>query len=158
MLTSRDPEHTGLGGLLCPPILLGQVLHLLATPPSSVTPPTPQLVQRIPEASLNFQKVPPGSLSSQDLDQNMNDCREEPLANKTRPRNREEAGTPPTHSADWDGQVVGVLREQAFWGGTGHRADAWSSQVIFDNLMLNPVSQLSHAIRENTEHLAEKMK
>lgn len=33
-----------------------------------------------------------------------------------------------------------------------------SFQVIFDNLMLNPVSQLSHAIRENTEHLAEKMK
>nr|XP_048287388.1 centrosomal protein of 170 kDa protein B isoform X3 [Myodes glareolus] len=31
-------------------------------------------------------------------------------------------------------------------------------EVIFDNLMLNPVSQLSHAIRENTEHLAEKMK
>nr|KAF6483645.1 hypothetical protein HJG63_002688 [Rousettus aegyptiacus] len=50
----------------------------------------------------------------------MNDCREDPLTNKTRPRNREE--------------------------------------VIFDNLMLNPVSQLSHAIRENTEHLAEKMK
>ncbi|XP_071601504.1 centrosomal protein of 170 kDa protein B isoform X5 [Heliangelus exortis] len=31
-------------------------------------------------------------------------------------------------------------------------------EVIFDNLMLNPVSQLSHAIRENTENLAEKMK
>lgn len=31
-------------------------------------------------------------------------------------------------------------------------------QVIFDNLMLNPVSQLSHTIRENTENLAEKMK
>lgn len=50
----------------------------------------------------------------------MNDRCEDPLANKMRPRNREE--------------------------------------VIFDNLMLNPVSQLSHAIRENTEHLAEKMK
>lgn len=33
-----------------------------------------------------------------------------------------------------------------------------SPQVICDNLMLNPVSQLSQAIRENTEHLAEKMK
>ncbi|KAL7992711.1 hypothetical protein Chor_016967 [Crotalus horridus] len=31
-------------------------------------------------------------------------------------------------------------------------------EVIFDNLMLNPVSQLSHTIRENTENLAEKMK
>lgn len=31
-------------------------------------------------------------------------------------------------------------------------------QVILDNLMLNPVSQLSQAIRENTEQLAEKMK
>ncbi|MEQ2234081.1 hypothetical protein ILYODFUR_028275, partial [Ilyodon furcidens] len=30
--------------------------------------------------------------------------------------------------------------------------------VILDNLMLNPVSQLSQAIRENTEQLAEKMK
>lgn len=54
--------------------------------------------------------------------------------------------------------MVGVLREQALSGTPGHRADAWSLQVIFDNLMLNPVSQLSHAIRENTEHLAEKMK
>uniref|UniRef100_A0A803YBX7 Centrosomal protein 170B n=1 Tax=Meleagris gallopavo TaxID=9103 RepID=A0A803YBX7_MELGA len=35
---------------------------------------------------------------------------------------------------------------------------AYPSQVIFDNLMLNPVSQLSHTIRENTENLAEKMK
>lgn len=56
-------------------------------------------MQCIPEASLNFQKVPPGSLSTRDLDQNMNDCREDPLTNKTRPRNREEAGTPPAPSA-----------------------------------------------------------
>uniref|UniRef100_A0A4W5R6Q3 Centrosomal protein 170B n=1 Tax=Hucho hucho TaxID=62062 RepID=A0A4W5R6Q3_9TELE len=34
----------------------------------------------------------------------------------------------------------------------------FSLQVILDNLMLNPVSQLSQAIRENTEQLAEKMK
>lgn len=53
-----------------------------------------QLVQRIPEASLNFQKVPPGSLGPRDLDQNMNDRCEDALANKTRPRNREEAGAP----------------------------------------------------------------
>ncbi|XP_044232267.1 centrosomal protein of 170 kDa protein B isoform X2 [Thunnus albacares] len=31
-------------------------------------------------------------------------------------------------------------------------------EVILDNLMLNPVSQLSQAIRENTEQLADKMK
>lgn len=31
-------------------------------------------------------------------------------------------------------------------------------QVLVDNLMLNPVSQLSQAIRENTEQLAQKMK
>ncbi|OXB75671.1 UNVERIFIED_CONTAM: hypothetical protein H355_015365 [Colinus virginianus] len=36
--------------------------------------------------------------------------------------------------------------------------NCYTSQVIFDNLMLNPVSQLSHTIRENTENLAEKMK
>uniref|UniRef100_A0A8D2CQU8 Centrosomal protein 170B n=1 Tax=Sciurus vulgaris TaxID=55149 RepID=A0A8D2CQU8_SCIVU len=88
--------------------------------PASTISAHEELVQRIPEASLNFQKVPPGSLSSRDFDQNMNTNREDALANRTRPRNREE--------------------------------------VIFDNLMLNPVSQLSHAIRENTEHLAEKMK
>ncbi|XP_058596455.1 centrosomal protein of 170 kDa protein B isoform X2 [Neofelis nebulosa] len=88
--------------------------------PASTISAREELVQRIPEASLNFQKVPPGPLSSRDLDQNMNDRCEDPLANKMRPWNREE--------------------------------------VIFDNLMLNPVSQLSHAIRENTEHLAEKMK
>ncbi|CAO2587533.1 Centrosomal protein of 170 kDa protein B [Lemmus lemmus] len=88
--------------------------------PASTISAREELVQRIPEASLNFQKVPPGSMNSYNLDQNMNDSREDALANKTRPRNREE--------------------------------------VIFDNLMLNPVSQLSHAIRENTEHLAEKMK
>uniref|UniRef100_A0A8D0GVE9 Centrosomal protein 170B n=1 Tax=Sphenodon punctatus TaxID=8508 RepID=A0A8D0GVE9_SPHPU len=79
-----------------------------------------RLVQHIPEASLNYQKVPPGSMEFSDFDQNMNDSREEDLQRKTRTRNREE--------------------------------------VIFDNLMLNPVSQLSHTIRENTENLAEKMK
>lgn len=120
-------------------------------------PPPPQLVQHIPEASLNFQKVPPGSLNSQDLDQNMNDRREDPLANKTRPRNREEAGTPPTPQLTWAGG--GGAEGAGLSGGTpGHRADARFSQLIFDNLMLNPVSQLSHAIRENTEHLTEKMK
>uniref|UniRef100_A0A8C2ST52 Centrosomal protein 170B n=1 Tax=Coturnix japonica TaxID=93934 RepID=A0A8C2ST52_COTJA len=79
-----------------------------------------QLVQHIPEASLNYQKVPPGSVELKNFDQNMNDNREDDLSKKTRIRNREE--------------------------------------VIFDNLMLNPVSQLSHTIRENTENLAEKMK
>ncbi|XP_032917758.1 centrosomal protein of 170 kDa protein B isoform X3 [Catharus ustulatus] len=79
-----------------------------------------QLVQHIPEASLNYQKVPPGSVELKDFDQNMNDNREEEPSRKPRTRNREE--------------------------------------VIFDNLMLNPVSQLSHTIRENTENLAEKMK
>lgn len=95
-------------------------LSSVPSTPASTISAREELVQRIPEASLNFQKVPPGSLNSRDLDQNMNDRREDTLANKTRPRNREE--------------------------------------VIFDNLMLNPVSQLSQAIRENTEHLAEKMK
>ncbi|XP_072618594.1 centrosomal protein of 170 kDa protein B isoform X1 [Vulpes vulpes] len=95
-------------------------LSNMPSTPASTISAREELVQRIPEASLNFQKVPPGSLSSRDVDQNMNDRCEDPLASKMRPRSREE--------------------------------------VIFDNLMLNPVSQLSHAIRENTEHLAEKMK
>uniref|UniRef100_A0A3P9PDS5 Centrosomal protein 170B n=1 Tax=Poecilia reticulata TaxID=8081 RepID=A0A3P9PDS5_POERE len=96
-----------------------------ATSPSSL-PNTPgstisareELVHRIPEASLNFQKVPPGSAAILDLDANMNEA--EPTSLQRRPWNREE--------------------------------------VILDNLMLNPVSQLSQAIRENTEQLAEKMK
>ncbi|XP_066854539.1 centrosomal protein of 170 kDa protein B isoform X9 [Anser cygnoides] len=88
--------------------------------PASTISAREELVQHIPEASLNYQKVPPGSVELKDFDQNMNDNREEDPSKKTRTRNREE--------------------------------------VIFDNLMLNPVSQLSHAIRENTENLAEKMK
>uniref|UniRef100_A0A2D4FL58 CEP170 C-terminal domain-containing protein n=1 Tax=Micrurus corallinus TaxID=54390 RepID=A0A2D4FL58_MICCO len=88
--------------------------------PASTISAREELVQHIPEASLNFQKVPPGSLGFRDFDQNMNDSREEDITKRTRIRNREE--------------------------------------VIFDNLMLNPVSQLSHTIRENTENLAEKMK
>ncbi|NXM47789.1 C170B protein, partial [Gymnorhina tibicen] len=89
--------------------------------PASTISAREELVQHIPEASLNYQKVPPGSVELKDFDQNMNDNREEDPSRKTRTRNREEA-------------------------------------VIFDNLMLNPVSQLSHTIRENTENLAEKMK
>ncbi|XP_048856479.1 centrosomal protein of 170 kDa protein B-like isoform X1 [Brienomyrus brachyistius] len=74
-----------------------------------------QLIQHIPEASLNYQKVPPGAVGVRDPDPNMNE-----EDSKRRLWNREE--------------------------------------VILDNLMLNPVSQLSLAIRENTEQLAEKMK
>eukprot|EP00076_Gallus_gallus_P022132 XP_015143356.1 centrosomal protein of 170 kDa protein B isoform X13 [Gallus gallus] len=88
--------------------------------PASTISAREELVQHIPEASLNYQKVPPGSVELKSFDQNMNDNREDDLSKKTRTRNREE--------------------------------------VIFDNLMLNPVSQLSHTIRENTENLAEKMK
>ncbi|NWH34024.1 C170B protein, partial [Chloropsis hardwickii] len=89
--------------------------------PASTISAREELVQHIPEASLNYQKVPPGSVELKDFDQNMNDNREEDPSRKTRTRNQPET-------------------------------------VIFDNLMLNPVSQLSHAIRENTENLAEKMK
>ncbi|KAM4014400.1 centrosomal protein of 170 kDa protein B isoform 2-T2 [Anomaloglossus baeobatrachus] len=86
---------------------------------TSQRPYPSQLVHHIPEASLNYQKVPPGSIGLKDFDQNMNDNRDDdPI--RRRARNREE--------------------------------------VIFDNLMLNPVSQLSHTICTNTEVLTEKMK
>ncbi|XP_062484094.1 centrosomal protein of 170 kDa protein B isoform X9 [Pezoporus occidentalis] len=100
----------------------GPITSLSSMPntPASTISAREELVQHIPEASLNYQKVPPGSVELKDFDQNMNDNREEDPSRKTRTRNREE--------------------------------------VIFDNLMLNPVSQLSHTIRENTENLAEKMK
>uniref|UniRef100_A0A8C9RSW8 Centrosomal protein 170B n=2 Tax=Scleropages formosus TaxID=113540 RepID=A0A8C9RSW8_SCLFO len=87
------------------------------TYPSSRAACSSQLVQHIPEAGLNYQKVPPGSSGVRELDQNVND--QDP-SSKRRAWNREE--------------------------------------VIFDNLMLNPVSQLSQVIRENTEQLTEKMK
>lgn len=95
----------------------------------------------------------------------MNDRCEDPFAGKTRPRSREEAGTPtPRPSESWPGRVLmgpswpGAAVHPGAGPSGGRCADTRSSQVIFDNLMLNPVSQLSHAIRENTEHLAEKMK
>ncbi|NXX90349.1 C170B protein, partial [Centropus bengalensis] len=94
--------------------------------PASTISAREELVQHIPEASLNYQKVPPGSVELKDFDQNMNDNREEDPSRKTRTRN--------------------LLQSPLIL------------QVIFDNLMLNPVSQLSHTIRENTENLAEKMK
>lgn len=112
---TADGDPMGSSGLARSPSLG----NMPSTPASTISA-REELVQRIPEASLNFQKVPPGALTSRDLDQNMNNSHEDAFGNKTRPRNREE--------------------------------------VIFDNLMLNPVSQLSHAIRENTEHLTEKMK
>ncbi|XP_059212058.1 centrosomal protein of 170 kDa protein B [Centropristis striata] len=90
----------------------------LPNTPASTMSAREELVQHIPEASLNYQKVPPGSAVVSDLDANMNEP--EPGSKHRRPWNREE--------------------------------------VILDNLMLNPVSQLSQAIRENTEQLAEKMK
>uniref|UniRef100_A0A3B4UUX5 Centrosomal protein 170B n=1 Tax=Seriola dumerili TaxID=41447 RepID=A0A3B4UUX5_SERDU len=90
----------------------------LPNTPASTISAREELVQHIPEASLNYQKVPPGSAAVSDLDANMNEP--EPGSKQRRPWNREE-------------------------------------QVILDNLMLNPVSQLSQAIRENTEQLAEKM-
>ncbi|XP_074069342.1 centrosomal protein of 170 kDa protein B isoform X2 [Macrotis lagotis] len=98
----------------------GTSLSSVPSTPASTISAREELVQHIPEASLNFQKVPPGAMGLKDFDQNMNDNRDDNFAWRTRPRNREE--------------------------------------VIFDNLMLNPVSQLSHTIRENTENLAEKMK
>ncbi|NXC45862.1 C170B protein, partial [Penelope pileata] len=99
--------------------------------PASTISAREELVQHIPEASLNYQKVPPGSVELKNFDQNMNDNREDDPSKKTRTRNREEAS-----------QLLLYFMYD----------------VIFDNLMLNPVSQLSHAIRENTENLAEKMK
>nr|XP_033807123.1 centrosomal protein of 170 kDa protein B isoform X2 [Geotrypetes seraphini] len=93
-------------------------LSSIPNTPASTISAREELVQHIPEASLNYQKVPPGSAGLKEFDQNMNSREEDP--SRRRARNREE--------------------------------------VIFDNLMLNPVSQLSHTIRANTENLAEKMK
>ncbi|KAM9840303.1 centrosomal protein of 170 kDa protein B [Aulostomus maculatus] len=103
-----DSPSSGMGTTTSPSSLPN-------TPASNISA-REELVQHIPEASLNYQKVPPGSAA--ELDANMNEP--EPGSKQRRLWNREE--------------------------------------VILDNLMLNPVSQLSQAIRENTEQLAEKMK
>lgn len=58
--------------------------------------------------------------------------------------------TKATHAAP----VMGISKGVGFMG----LSFVLLLQVILDNLMLNPVSQLSQAIRENTEQLAEKMK
>ncbi|XP_041831343.1 centrosomal protein of 170 kDa protein B isoform X3 [Melanotaenia boesemani] len=105
-----DSPSSGMGTTTSP--------SSLPNTPASTISAREELVQHIPEASLNYQKVPPGSAAISDLDANMNEP--EPSSKQRRPWNREE--------------------------------------MILDNLMLNPVSQLSQAIRENTEQLAEKMK
>ncbi|XP_059208693.1 centrosomal protein of 170 kDa protein B isoform X2 [Centropristis striata] len=76
-----------------------------------------QLVHRIPEAGLNYQRVPPSSASMREPDQSSSD--------------QEQVSRPRARSRD---------------------------DIIVDNLMLNPVSQITMAIRENTEQLADKMK
>ncbi|XP_070698002.1 centrosomal protein of 170 kDa protein B isoform X2 [Pempheris klunzingeri] len=76
-----------------------------------------QLVHRIPEAGLNYQRVPPSSTSTREPDQSSDDQEQ---------TSRQRAGS--------------------------------RDEVIVDNLMLNPVSQIIMAIRENTEQLAQKIK
>ncbi|XP_019201378.1 centrosomal protein of 170 kDa protein B isoform X1 [Oreochromis niloticus] len=105
-----DSPSSGMGTTTSP--------SSLPNTPASTISAREELVQRIPEASLNYQKVPPGSAAVSDLDANMNE--------------------PETGS-----------KQRRLWN---------REEVILDNLMLNPVSQLSQAIRENTEQLAEKMK
>ncbi|XP_042356366.1 centrosomal protein of 170 kDa protein B isoform X1 [Plectropomus leopardus] len=76
-----------------------------------------QLIHRIPEAGLNYQRVPPSSASTREPDQSTSDHEQ---ISRQRARSRDE--------------------------------------VIVDNLMLNPVSQITMAIKENTEQLADKIK
>ncbi|KAF3701342.1 Centrosomal protein of 170 kDa protein B Centrosomal protein 170B [Channa argus] len=74
-----------------------------------------QLIQCVPEAGLNYQRVPQSSASQPDLS-----------------------------SSDQEQ----ISRQRALS----------KDEVNLENLMLNPVSQIIMAIRENTEQLAEKMK
>ncbi|CDQ68600.1 unnamed protein product [Oncorhynchus mykiss] len=80
--------------------------------------PTPSdLVHPIPEAGVNYLRIPPGSAAARDPDQT-------------------------------------IMNDQEY--NSKHRG--WNQEVVVDDLMLNPVSQISLAIRENTEQLAEKIK
>ncbi|XP_073339061.1 centrosomal protein of 170 kDa protein B isoform X2 [Pagrus major] len=76
-----------------------------------------QLVHHIPEAGLNYQRIPPISASTKEPDQSWSDHDQ---TSRQRARRKDE--------------------------------------VVVDNLMLNPVSQVIVAIRENTEQLADKIK
>ncbi|XP_035529612.1 centrosomal protein of 170 kDa protein B [Morone saxatilis] len=96
-----DPQNSGLES---------------SAPISTVTAHE-QLIHHIPEAGLNYQRVPPSSTSTREPDQSSSD-HEQP--SRPRARSRDE--------------------------------------VMVDNLMLNPVSQIIVAIRENTEQLADKIK
>uniref|UniRef100_A0A7N6AWB1 CEP170 C-terminal domain-containing protein n=1 Tax=Anabas testudineus TaxID=64144 RepID=A0A7N6AWB1_ANATE len=60
----------------------------LPNTPASTISAREELVQHIPEASLNYQKVPPGSAAVSDLDANMNEP--ETGSKQRRPWNREE--------------------------------------------------------------------
>ncbi|XP_053291292.1 centrosomal protein of 170 kDa protein B isoform X1 [Pleuronectes platessa] len=85
--------------------------------PTSTVTAHEQLVQHIPEAGLNYQRVPPSSASTREP---------EPSS-----RDREQNGRQRARSSD---------------------------ELVVDNLMLNPVTQIIVAIRENTEQLADKIK
>ncbi|KAL3049050.1 hypothetical protein OYC64_008513 [Pagothenia borchgrevinki] len=88
----------------------------ISAPVSAVTAHE-QLVHRIPEAGLNYQRVPPNSAPPREPEQSCSDLE---VSSRPRARSRDE--------------------------------------VTVDNLMLNPVSQITMAIRENTEQLADKIK
>ncbi|KAK1893723.1 Centrosomal protein of 170 kDa protein B [Dissostichus eleginoides] len=88
----------------------------ISAPVSAVTAHE-QLVHRIPEAGLNYQRVPPNSAPPREPEQS---CSDPEVSSRPRARSRDE--------------------------------------VTVDNLMLNPVSQITMAIRENTEQLADKIK
>lgn len=87
------------------------------TPVSTITA-REVLVHPIPEAGVNYLRVPPGSAAARNPDQT-------------------------------------IMNDQEY--NSKHRG--WNQEVVVvDDLMLNPVSQISLAIRENTEQLAEKIK
>ncbi|XP_034003353.1 centrosomal protein of 170 kDa protein B isoform X5 [Trematomus bernacchii] len=88
----------------------------ISAPVSAVTAHE-QLVHHIPEAGLNYQRVPPNSAPPREPEQS---CSDPEVSSRPRARSRDE--------------------------------------VTVDNLMLNPVSQITMAIRENTEQLADKIK
>ncbi|KAK1339537.1 hypothetical protein QTO34_020220 [Cnephaeus nilssonii] len=76
ILAREIHDVAGDGDTLGPPgPTRSSSLGNMPSTPASTISAREELVQRIPEASLNFQKVPPGALHSRDLDQNMNDRR-----------------------------------------------------------------------------------
>lgn len=103
-----------------------------------------QLVHQIPEAGITYQRVPPGSTSTEEPEQSCSDHEPTPTQ-QTLSRDEVWHQRLSLFTVVWLHYIMTMLPIFLF-------------QVAVDNLMLNPMSEIITAIRENTEQLADKIK